>query len=131
MEGEAKRDYPASIFFQSPWWKQYKYVEDYFSRLGVMLNQGAPVCDVLVVNPIESVWSQVCVRSFNGLSPAAPEIAEMEDKYADLFHWLAGERIDFDYGDEEMMSRLSDVGPRCGGQSRSSAWDRLRIAPCW
>lgn len=110
MEGEAKRDYPASIFFQSPWWKQYKYVEDYFSRLGVMLNQGAPVCDVLVVNPIESVWSQVCVRSFNGLSPAAPEIAEMEDKYADLFHWLAGERIDFDYGDEEMMSRLSDVG---------------------
>lgn len=44
------------------------------------------------------------------LSPAAPEIAEMEDKYADLFHWLAGERIDFDYGDEEMMSRLSDVG---------------------
>ena len=79
MEGEAKRDYPASIFFQSPWWKQYKYVEDYFSRLGVMLNQGAPVCDVLVVNPIESVWSQVCVRSFNGLSPAAPEIAEMED----------------------------------------------------
>ena len=66
MEGEAKRDYPASIFFQSPWWKQYKYVEDYFSRLGVMLNQGAPVCDVLVVNPIESVWSQVCVRSFNG-----------------------------------------------------------------
>ena len=75
-----------------------------------MLNQGAPVCDVLVVNPIESVWSQVFVRSFNGLSPAAPEIAEMEDKYADLFHWLAGERIDFDYGDEEMMSRLSDVG---------------------
>lgn len=62
MEGEAKRDYPASIFYQSPWWKQYKYVEDYFSRLGVMLNQGEPVCDVLIVSPIESVWSQVCIR---------------------------------------------------------------------
>ena len=110
MEGEAKRDYPASIFYQSPWWKQYKYVEDYFSRLGVMLNQGEPVCDVLIVSPIESVWSQVCIRSFDALTPAAPEIAEMEDKYADLFHWLAGERIDFDYGDEEMMSRLSGVG---------------------
>ena len=75
MEGEAKRDYPASIFYQSPWWKQYKYVEDYFSRLGVMLNQGEPVCDVLIVSPIESVWSQVCIRSFDALTPAAPEIA--------------------------------------------------------
>ena len=75
-----------------------------------MLNQGEPVCDVLIVSPIESVWSQVCIRSFDALTPAAPEIAEMEDKYADLFHWLAGERIDFDYGDEEMMSRLSGVG---------------------
>ncbi len=110
MEGEAKRDYPASIFFQSPWWKEYKYVEDYFSRLGVMLNQGAPVCDVLIVNPIESVWSQVCVSSFNNLWSATPEISKMEEKYADLFHWLAGERIDFDYGDEEMMSRLSKIG---------------------
>ena len=107
MEGEAKRDYPASIFFQSPWWKQYKYVEDYFSRLGVMLNQGAPVCDVLIVNPIESVWSQVCVTSFDHLWSADPLITEMENRYADLFHWLAGERIDFDYGDEEMMSRMS------------------------
>ena len=23
MEGEAKRDYPASIFYQSAWWKDY------------------------------------------------------------------------------------------------------------
>lgn len=110
MEGEAKRDYPASIFFQSPWWKEYKYVEDYFSRLGVMLNQGSPVCDVLVVNPVESVWSQVCVTSFNHLYCADPIIGAMEARYADLFHWLAGERIDFDYGDEEMMSRMSGIG---------------------
>lgn len=39
----------------------------------------------------------------------------MEQKYADLFHWLAGERIDFDYGDEEMMGRLSSVGKDAEG----------------
>lgn len=33
MQGEAKRDYPASIFFQSAWWKDYKQVEDYFARM--------------------------------------------------------------------------------------------------
>ena len=115
MEGEAKRDYPASIFYQSAWWKQYKYVEDYFSRLGVMLNQGAPVCDLLIVSPIESVWSQVCEKSFSWLVSTDPGIQEMETKYANLFNWLAGERIDFDYGDEEMMSRYVKVDKDADG----------------
>ncbi len=34
MQGEAKRDYPASISFQSGWYKDYSYVEDYFSEAG-------------------------------------------------------------------------------------------------
>lgn len=109
MEGEAKRDYPASIFFQSGWYKDFKFVEDYYARLGFLLSQGKPQCDLLVVNPIESVFAQVAVDVFNGLSPASPIIAEMERKYAELFHWLQGEHIDFDYGDEEMISRLGYV----------------------
>lgn len=109
MEGEAKRDYPASIFFQSGWYKDFKFVEDYYARLGLLLSQGQPQCDLLVINPIESVFAQVAVDVFNGLSPASPVIAEMERKYAELFHWLQGEHIDFDYGDEEMMSRLGSV----------------------
>ena len=48
---------PGQHLLPIPRWKEYKYVEDY-SRLGVMLNQGAPVCDLLIVNPIESVMSQ-------------------------------------------------------------------------
>ena len=36
MEGEAKRDYPASILHQSPWYKEYRKVEDHFSRLGLL-----------------------------------------------------------------------------------------------
>lgn len=109
MQGEAKRDYPASIFFQSAWWRDYKYVEDYYSRLGFLLSQGKPECDLLVINPVESVWSQVAVGAFDNLTPATPEIKEMEKRYADLFHWLAGSRIDFDYGDEEMMSRMASI----------------------
>jgi len=56
MEGECKRDFPASISFQSSYWSEYNYVETYFSRLGVMLSQGKPVCDLLVLNSIESIW---------------------------------------------------------------------------
>jgi len=33
MEAEAKRDYPAAISWQSPWWQAYPKVEDYFARI--------------------------------------------------------------------------------------------------
>jgi len=109
MEGEAKRDYPASILHQSTWWREYKYVEDYFSRIGLLMSQGTPCCEVLVVNPVESVWSQVHPGWAKMLSAKAPEIMKLEEQYQDLFYWLSGAHIDFDYGDEEMISRLYSI----------------------
>lgn len=109
MAGEAKRDYPASIFYQSAWWPDYPYVEDYFSRLGVVLSQGKPACDVLVLNPVESVWCQVGVGWADGLSPKTKEIQALERQYQELFHWLAGSQLDFDYADEEMLGRLGRI----------------------
>ena len=109
MEGEAKRDYPASVNFQSGWYKDYSYVEDYYARMGMLLSQGKPECDLLVVNPIESVMAQVSIDAFDNLNAKSPVIAEMQNRYADLFHWLEGNHIDFDYGDEEMMSRLAKI----------------------
>ena len=38
MEGEAKRDYPASIFYQSGWYRVYPYVENYFTRLNEIVS---------------------------------------------------------------------------------------------
>ena len=52
MKGEAKRDYPASIFFQSAWYPEYRNLEDYFSRINVLMADADPVCGVLVINPI-------------------------------------------------------------------------------
>jgi hypothetical protein len=107
MAGEAKRDYPASIFYQSGWWRDYGPVETYFARLGLLLQQGKPYCDLLVVNPVESLWSQIHVDWTRNIATAKDAaVLEVEKAYGDLFHWLAGAQIDFDYGDEEMMSRL-------------------------
>jgi len=41
MEGEAKRDWPASILYQSPWWEKYPLIEDHFARLNTALTRGA------------------------------------------------------------------------------------------
>ena len=109
MAGEAKRDYPASIFFQSGWWKDYHFVEDYYARMNLLLAQGRPACDVLVMNPVESVWCQVGIGWAEGLSPKTKEIQELEAAYSKVFFWLAGAHIDFDYGDEDMFARLCRV----------------------
>lgn len=109
MAGEAKRDYPASIFYQSAWWRQYETVETYYARLGLLLSQGEPACELLVVHPVESVWCQTYPGWSRGLSAVSLAVRELERKFEALYHLLAGERIDFDYGDEEMMSRLACV----------------------
>jgi len=59
MLGQAKRDYPAGIFYQSPWWEHYAFVEDYFARIAAATTRGEEVRDVLVIHPIESMWLHV------------------------------------------------------------------------
>lgn len=109
MKGERKRDYPASILHQSGWYPEYDYVETYFSRFGYLMSQGNPVCDVLVLNPIESVWAQVRIGWANGLAPADPEVIRLEQHYAAMFNALQGHQIDFDYADEDMFARHGSV----------------------
>jgi hypothetical protein len=109
MRGESKRDYPASILHQSPWYKEYKHVEDYFARFGFMMAQGEPVCDLLVLNPVETFWAQVHLGWSKGLGLQDAHLKTLEEKYQTLFTWLLESQIDFDYGDEEMMGRLGVV----------------------
>ena len=103
MEGESKRDYPASILHQSPWYRDYAAVEDHFARMGVVLAAGRPDCDVLVLNPIESLWCQAYLGWARWISNVSPDVAPYEQRYAQLFHMLTDHQIDFDYGEEQIM----------------------------
>ena len=109
MEGESKRDYPASILHQSPWYKDYAKVEDYFARMGLVLSEGEADCDVLLLNPIESLWCQAYAGWSSWIYNDSPDIRPYEERYARLFHYLTDHQIDFDYGEEEMMSRHASV----------------------
>lgn len=105
MKGEAKRDYPASIFHQSAWYKEYAYLENYFSRIHVLMTQGKADCSLLVLNPIESVWARAYSGAFEILSAREEEIQRLERQYEEVFTRLVKRRIDFDYGEEDILSR--------------------------
>ncbi|MBS3762020.1 MAG: hypothetical protein KGZ25_01830 [Planctomycetes bacterium] len=104
MAGQAKRDYPASIHYQSPWWRYYSTVEDYFARLAVLTSRGQAVRPLLVVHPVESVWALAGAEWQDD-----ERIKILDQQHDQLRQWLLEEHLDFDYGDEDMIARLGKV----------------------
>lgn len=108
MKGEAKRDYPASIGYQSPWHGEYRVVEDHFARLGSVLSRGAPVVRIGVVHPIESFW--LCCGP---LDQTGEERQHREGLFAELSRWLLHGFNDFDFISESLLPDQDQgaVGP--------------------
>jgi hypothetical protein len=109
MEGQAKRDYPAAISPQSPWWRLYPVVEDYFARILAVMTRGEEVRDVLVIHPVESTWTMI-----NREWRTSPRVRAFDRALVDLEDSLLGAHLDFDYGDEEMIGRLGAVSRKKG-----------------
>ena len=101
MAGEAKRDYPASIGYQSPWYKEYKQIEDHFARINTMLTRGKPHVRIGVVHPIESFWLYYGPNDRTGAIRQ-----EMEDHFESLIQWLLLDGLDFDYISEGLLKSL-------------------------
>jgi hypothetical protein len=101
MNGEAKRDYPATFNYQSPWYEEYPYVEDHFARIATVMTRGRPVVHVGVIHPIESYWLHWGARE------NTQTIREQMDKnFLDLCDWLLRGLIDFDYICESTLPSL-------------------------
>lgn len=113
MKGEAKRDYPASILHQSAWYRDYSYIENYFSRIHAAFDGSTPDVGLLVLNPIESVWARAYSGAFNVFAPLDADIMRLEEQYTYIFHSLASHQIDFDYGEEDIILRYGKVKNGC------------------
>ncbi len=111
MEAEAKRDYPAAISWQSPWWQAYPKVEDYFARINAVTSRGAEVRDLLVVHPVESTWLMVRLGWLD-----EPAVKRFDLQLVALEDALLGAHVDFDYGDEEILSRKAAVSKSEAGR---------------
>lgn len=101
MKGSAKRDYPASISYQSPWYKNYSYIEDHFARINTALTRGVPDVNVAVIHPIESYWLHW------GPSENTADIRrEMDINFKNIIEWLLFGTIDFDFICESSLPAL-------------------------
>lgn len=101
MKGEAKRDYPASIHYQSPWYKEYKILEDHFARINTALTRGKPVVKVGVIHPVESFWLH---WGPNDKSAVLRE--NLNDRFMNITKWLLEGSIDFNFISESLLTQL-------------------------
>lgn len=123
MAGEAKRDYPASISYQSPWYREYPYIENHFARVNTALTRGKPVVKVGVVHPIESYWLK-----FGPSEQTALAREELDAAFENVTNWLLFGQIDFDYICESLLAQQCPEGgaPLRVGQM---AYDAI-VVPC-
>lgn len=98
MRGSAKRDYPASFHYQSPWYKDYHYLEDHYARINTAMTRGKPLVDIAVIHPIESNWL------FYGAADLTGDTRDqLIRNFETTYQWLLYGSLDFDYLNESIL----------------------------
>lgn len=124
MEGEAKRDYPASFNYQSPWYDRYAMMETHFARVATAMTRGKPLVKVAVVHPTETYWLHA------GPKDKTSDITRnLDQKFESVIQWLLFHHIDFDFISEALLPDQCGKGgnPLQVGQM---AYDAVVIPGC-
>ncbi len=98
MRGRRKADYGLNLHWSQPWWRYNKVIEDYFTRLSYVLSLGKRVVDVLVIYPMSSIWS-----IYTPINDS--KAREINNSFISLLRTLAKLHIDFELGDEIILSK--------------------------
>lgn len=124
MKGTAKRDYPASIHYQSTWGAEYGIVEDHFARVNTALTRGTPDVRVGVIHPIESYWLH-----WGPAEQTAAVRGQMDDNFQNITQWLLLGMIDFDFICESLLPSQCAAGsaPLQVGQMK---YDVILVPEC-
>jgi hypothetical protein len=98
LEGERKRDWPPSQFYQYPWWAYYQGFNDYISRLSSLLSGGRHKAKAAVLWPINAMFATYTPQARN-------EVADrMEQDFNALTDLLLRLHVEFDYLDEDVLA---------------------------
>lgn len=103
MRGNAKRDYPASIGPQAPWYKDYSCIETHFARINTLMTRGKCEVRVGVLHPIETYWL------YWGPERQTSSLREdLNSRWKELTNTLLYGLIDFDFISEGLLKDAPD-----------------------
>ena len=102
LRGIRKRDYPPAMYYQQPWWSEYKKFVDAMSREGMLLSKGEKTVDVLLIHPMTTAWTMFDNGDNKGID-------ELNERFLSVIKDLEGKHILFHFGDETIMERHAKV----------------------
>ncbi len=118
LKGRAKRDEPASIFVQQPYWAYEKSLYDYYGRLSYVLTRGKRVVDLLLMQPLETArvmytankYVSHCYRPDDTIFEAASaKLYEYNNEWMGIVDSLLTMHRDFHVGNEVLIERFGKV----------------------
>lgn len=102
IRGMRKRDYPPAMYYQQPWWCEYKRFNDAMSRVGMILSEGEKKADILLLHPITTAWSLYDDGENKGID-------ELNEKFLSCINSLEEKHVIYHLGDEIIMERHAEV----------------------
>ena len=102
LAGLRKRDYPPAMYYQQPWWNEYKYFNEAMSRVGKILAEGKIEYDTLLLHNMTSAW-----KCFDGNKNG--DIHKYNEALLESYRILTKKHRLFHFGDEIIMERHAKV----------------------
>jgi hypothetical protein len=96
LEGDRKRDWPPSMFYQYPWWRYFRGYADYVARTSEFLSGGRALARIAVLWPMTSLFASFRPQERDEIS------TRIEDDFLALTDALLRLHRDFDYLDESI-----------------------------
>jgi len=98
MKGERKRDFPPTFSYHQPYWRYYRYMNDYLARCSYAISTGKSAADDLLLHPISTAWT--LWRKGND-----DVVHDYNRRFVSLLTALLEMHVGFDLGDELIMEK--------------------------
>ncbi len=102
LRGIRKRDYPATLFKQQPWWGDYRAFNDKMSRIGMLIAEGEIKHEILVLHVADAAWANFDIKSS---AYSQRLVGDMVDTQKRLEH----AQLQYHLGDSTVMQRHAKV----------------------
>ena len=97
LTGARKYDYPPEFNSISPWWSSYKWQNDYFARLSMLLSQGEQLNDILILEPNTTIWL------YYSYVAGHPKVMEVGSNFQNFVTLLEKNQGEYDLGSENII----------------------------
>lgn len=102
LRGIRKRDYPATLFKQQPWWSDYRTFNDKVSRIGMLIAEGKIEHEILVLHSADSAWANFDINSRD-------YALKLTSEMLDVMNRLERNQLQYHLGDATIMERHAKV----------------------